>query len=333
MPCLIVAVLSAGCGDDATAPGSAGAGPVPIRIAAPADGARLKARETAAGGLRAPARVRGSAQPGSTVFITAGCRPQPCRAQATAGADGRWAVTLRLATPRRVAFVTIDANTQRDVVGPGSAVATVELVGPARARPQPAGADRGSRSSSGSGGRPAPIPAPSRRTLPRDVLVIGDSLALGIEAPLQDALAGWRVRVDGRIGRPLAEGMSILAGQSAPPAILAFALFTNDDPRNTRALEAAVRATATPPGNCVVWATIVRPPLNGVSYDAANALLAGLASDPELAASVEIVDWAAAVAQSPSLVSAKDLVHGTPEGYRVLARLYAGAIRSCAGEG
>ena len=77
------------------------------------------------------------------------------------------------------------------------------------------------------------------RTLPRDVLVIGDSLATGMAEPLRAALPGWRVRVDARIGRPLAEGMRILAEQRDPPAIIAFSLFTNDDPRTTAALERA----------------------------------------------------------------------------------------------
>ena len=327
---IVAAVATAsGCGSSAdegegdrvaTAPAAA------ITIQSPADGARLKARATASGALRAPVRVRGRARPGSAVFISASCRPSPCEAQAGAADDGTWAVTLRLRTPRANAFVTIDANARRDVVAAGSAVATVELVGPPR--PRPPRAPRGS--GSGSGGRPAAIPPPSRRTLPRDVLVIGDSLALGIEQPLRTALQGWSVRVDGRIGRPLAEGMGILGRQTSPPAILALPLFTNDDPRNTGALEAAVRATATRPGGCAIWATVVAPPLNGVSYDAANTLLRSLGNDPELALGLQVVDWAAEVAQSPSLL-AGDNVHPTPAGYGVMAQLYAAAIRSCAG--
>jgi hypothetical protein len=244
---------------------------------------------------------------------------------------------MTLRTPASARFVTIDANAQRDVVATGSAVATVELLGPAGSRSRRAGtAERASGSSSTSsaaGGGTATIPAPARRTLPHDVLLIGDSLALGIAQPLQALLPGWRVRVDGRIGRPLAEGMQILSREPAPPAILAFSLFTNDDPRNTRALESAVRSTAARAGGCAVWSTIVRPPLDGVSYDGANAVLAQLASDPELALGLEVVDWAAEVAQSPSLVSPKDGVHATPAGYRVLAQLYAAAIQACAGAG
>ncbi len=163
------------------------------------------------------------------------------------------------------------------------------------------------------------------------MLVIGDSLAMGMAEPLRAALPGWRVRTDARIGRPLAEGLRILGRRPSPPAILAFSLFTNDDPHNTPALEAAVRATATRPGSCVVWSTIVRPPVDGVGYDAANSLLARLANDPALALGLQVVDWAAEVARSPSLVSPRDGVHATPAGYRALALLYAAAIRACAG--
>lgn len=330
----LVAAAAAGCGSSASRdegePRPAASGAVAaITLQAPADGARLKATETANGRLRARTRVRGRARAGSAVFLSATCRPDPCQAQARAGDDGRWAATLTLSVPRAARFVTIDANAQRGVVASGSAVATVELVGPARRQVERQAAGGGSSRSADEAAVPT---SPSRRSLPRDVLVIGDSLALGIEQPLKAALAGWRVRLDGRIGRPLAEGMSILRRQPSPPAILAFSLFTNDGPRNTPALEAAVRATATRAGGCAVWATVARPPLDGVSYDAANALLRRLAGEPEVARGLQLVDWAAEVAQSPSLL-AGDRVHGTPAGYRVLAQLYAGAIRSCAGAG
>jgi hypothetical protein len=332
---LAAAALATGCGSASpggsavTAPAAGDAGAA-ITIQAPADGSRLKAKASKSGALRARVRIRGRARAGSAVFLSAGCRPTPCGAQARAGADGRWAATLALTAPRAGRFVAIDANAQRDVVASGSAVATVELVGPAPARARRRTA--GSGSSAAARGDAAATRAPARRSLPRDVLVIGDSLAVGFEQPLKAALPGWRVRVDGRIGRPLSEGMGILAGQSSPPAILAFSLFTNDGPRETPALEAAVRATATRPGGCAVWATVVRPPLAGVSYDGANALLRGLANDPELALGLQVVDWAAEVAQSPSLL-AGDGVHATPAGYRVLGQLYAAAITSCAGAG
>jgi hypothetical protein len=235
-----------------------------------------------------------------------------------AAANGRWSAALTLTTTRAARFVTIDAGSAR----PGSApatVATVELVGPRRPTTR---APSRRRSASAT-------PAP--RSLPHDVLVIGDSLAVGMEDAVREALPGWRVRFDARTGRPLAEGMRILAAQPDAPAIVAFSLFTNDTPGATATLEQAVRSTAGRPGGCAVWATIVRPPVAGVSYASANALLERLGGDPELALGLQVVDWSAIVAQSPSYL-AGDGVHGTPAGYRARGQLYAGAIRACAGE-
>lgn len=228
---------------------------------------------------------------------------------------------MTLVTTRAAPFVTIDAAAR--AARPGSAVVTVELRAPR--------ADAAAESASGPDrrGRSVPPPPPSR-TLPRDVLVIGDSLAIGMEDALRAALPGWRVQVDARIGRPLAEGMGILARRRDAPAIVALSLFTNDDPRATRQLADAVRSTATRPGGCAVWSTIVRPPFEGVPYTAANAVLERLAGDPAHATSLELVDWRAAVAQAPSFI-AGDGVHGTPAGYRARGQLYAGAIRACAG--
>ena len=79
---------------------------------------------------------------------------------------------------------------------------------------------------------------------------------------------------------------------------------------------------------CVVWSTIVRPPVGGVSYDAANTTLRSLASG-SLAGKLQLVDWATAVASHPSWVPGGDGVHASPEGYRNRAALYAQAIKNC----
>lgn len=329
----IAGALLVGCGGSSSGPRATTAPPAvagaTISIDEPADGQVLRAKETEGGALSATTRVRGRAPAGSAVSLSAACRPRACRARATAGADRRWSVSMNLTASRSAGFVSIDAKAGK-LVGPaGSAVATVELVGAKRGR----GDDvTSARRPAGKGSAASGTTAPARRTLPRDVLVIGDSLAVGTARALPAALPGWRVRSDGRIGRPLAEGMRILGARGDAPALLAFSLFTNDDPRSTAALEAAVRSTATRQGGCAVWATVVRPPLNGVSYEAANNLLRRLANDPELALGLQIVDWSAAVAQSPSLI-AGDGVHATPEGYRVRAQMFAQAIRACAGEG
>ena len=163
------------------------------------------------------------------------------------------------------------------------------------------------------------------------MLVIGDSLAVGMEQSLRAALPGWRVEVTARIGRPLAEGMGILAQRDAP-AILALSLFTNDDPNTVAQLADAVRGTATRRGGCAVWATIAAPPYNGVSYESANPALRRLSVEPRLAPSLRLVDCHAMVARHESFI-AGDGVHGTPAGYVARGRAYAKAIRSWARAG
>lgn len=336
----VVVVALAGCGEDGSddpapqpAPPAAEAS-VPVTIARPQDGSVLRATRTPAGRLRARTRVQGTTQPGGPVFLSASCRPLRCDARATAGRDGRWTATMTLTTTAAARFVTIDASSRARVAGTGSAVTTVELA----ARGAGASTAPGSRGAAGSGGTrpraaagPPPPPPAARRSaaLPHDVLVIGDSLAVGMAGTLRASLPGWRVSVEAKISRPLATGMEILAVRRDAPAILALSLFTNDDPGHTAALERAVRATAGRPGGCAVWATIARPPYNGVSYDAANRVLERLAGDERL--NLRLVDWAGLVARSPSFI-AGDGVHATPAGYRARGELYANAIRSCAGE-
>jgi hypothetical protein len=325
----------AGCGDDArragggasSATATAPAASAPIAISRPPDGSLLHASQTPAGRLRVRARVRGTTSAGGPVFLSASCRPVRCTAKATAGEDGSWAVPMTLTTTRAARFVTIDASSQARVASTGSAVTTVELLAPGASRRAAGSSSRAARPPASP---PPPPPAPRAQALPHDVLVIGDSLAIGMDDAMRAALPGWRVRTEAKISRPLATGMSILAAEPDVPAIVAFSLFTNDDPSATAALERAVRATASRQGGCAVWATIVRPPYNGVSYDAANRVLAGLASDPQLR--LRLVDWAGLVAESPSFV-AGDGVHGTPDGYRARGELYAQAIRECAGDG
>lgn len=169
---------------------------------------------------------------------------------------------------------------------------------------------------SGCGGDREDSPPPESRS----VVVIGDSLAEGTAPLLPRLLPGWEVRQDHQRGRPLAVGMQVLEATDVPSgAVLAFSLFTNDEPDRVAELEAAVRGAAR--RGCSVWATVVHPR----DFGAANARLRAL--DRELD-DVIVVDWAEAVAKRPGLVVA-DRVHGTEKGYRVRAELYAGAIRRC----
>ncbi len=156
------------------------------------------------------------------------------------------------------------------------------------------------------------------------MLLIGDSLGLGIQPYLSGLLPGWSVTSDSRTGRPLAEGMDRWRAERGDAAVSAFSLFTNDAPTSTSALESAVRESAA--DGCAVWATIVRPPQGGVSYARANTVLQRLAQ--ELPGRVVVVPWAQTVRDNPSFVGS-DGVHATTAGYQARAQLYASAIQSC----
>jgi len=160
------------------------------------------------------------------------------------------------------------------------------------------------------------------------VQMVGDSLAVGTQDALPAALDGYQVATNAKEGRTLAEGMSIVNALGSRPAILALSLFTNDDPRDVAELADAVRQStqAVKADGCVVWATIHRPPVGGVSYDQANAKLRAIAADNPR---VQVVEWDAAADDHPGWFGA-DGVHPSPDGYQARARLYAQAIRGCA---
>jgi hypothetical protein len=176
---------------------------------------------------------------------------------------------------------------------------------------------------------PAPTAPPT--TAVRRFVLVGDSLAEGIEPLMAAQLPGWVVRSDALTSRPLAVGMRIVAGLDlSTRTVLAISLFTNDDPRSVGALEAAVRTSVqrVGPHGCAIWATIVRPPYNGVSYNGANVRL--MALQRALGGRLLIVPWAQQVARHPQLIGG-DGVHGTPAGYRARAQMYAQAARACGG--
>ena len=308
--------------------------PGAIRIAEPADDARLKAREDG-GRLGARPRVSGTGDPGAEVIVNGGCDVEGCVVHTTADDAGRWSTVVRLDAPADAPEARVVAYYRGSVVGPEDRV-EVRLAGPKPAPRPRGGSRRGGRGPDrppvppedlGDGG-PAPIPGPSGGGRSSGTLIlIGDSLAVGIEDLLPGLLPGWRVRADALTSRPLDAGMGILARTSVPDgSVIAISLFTNDDPSRTGALEAAVRTTVrrAGPDGCAVWATISRPPFDGRSYTAANALLRRL--DAELARLV-VVPWAEQAGRSGWL--APDRVHATPEGYRARAQMYAQAARSC----
>jgi hypothetical protein len=276
-----------------------------VQVDAPLDGAQLPAVAVGKKRVTAIVALSGRAPAGTNVPISATCRGFDCTAITFAGRDGRWATRMQLMARK---------GHQRVTVNVGGVLLRLTLskrLAPVFSAPL---ALRG-----GLGGGDA-------------VVVIGDSLAVGMAPALQGLLAGRAVLVDARIGRPLDEGMSVLAGSDPPRASFAYSLFTNDDPIRIEELDQAVRSSvaALGPHGCAVWATIVRPKVGGRTYARVNARLRALALDPALSGRLLIADWAQAVRGHRKAWLTKDGIHGTAAGYLARAQLYADALSACA---
>ncbi len=162
------------------------------------------------------------------------------------------------------------------------------------------------------------------------VLYVGDSLGEGTAPYLREQLGGTGLELDAEIGRPSGAGVEVLESLIAPEhEVVVFDLGTNDDPAAPQVLAADLdRARDLAGSRCLVVATLNRPPLNGIPIDGLNrAVTSFAAADPNVA----LVDWRAAVAEDPGLLT--DGVHADPEGYALRAGLFADAIGSCAGFG
>lgn len=157
--------------------------------------------------------------------------------------------------------------------------------------------------------------------------LVGDSLNVGIEPYLGDALPGWRLDAHDRVGRATQEGINELRslGSGLAPVVVV-SLGTNDsdgsEPEFRKLVSEAVAAVG--PRRCLVWATVVR---DGTPRTGFNRVLEAAHSEHP---NVRLVDWATLVGEDSGLL-AGDLVHGTPEGYARRAEETARAIRGCPG--
>jgi hypothetical protein len=290
-------------------------------------------------GIRAMAEVAGRANAGDLVQVSSGCADARCAAGVQVGADGRWSTRLLLKATRSSPRVRVVAQTGAQV-----AISLARLAPPKERTPKHKAAPARRRATTATAATAAPTtttstapapdplqttPAPASTSSPSRMVLIGDSLAVGIQASLTKQLSGWSLSTNARVGRPLAEGMSIVRAMPDRPPVLGISLFTNDAPGATSTLRAAVQETIDRQSGhgCVIWATIVRPAVGGVTYARANAVLAGLAAaNPSV---MKLVPWAQVVADHPEWMAA-DGVHATPTGYAARAQMYADAARSCA---
>jgi hypothetical protein len=162
----------------------------------------------------------------------------------------------------------------------------------------------------------------------RNLLVNGDSLAVGTAPYLPRALRRWRVTQSTAISRHAFEGASIMRAYGRGlPRVIHVSLGTNDDPRSLSGFRAASRdvMAVAGPRRCVVWANIVRPPVAGASYAGYNRVLA---QESKPRKNLRVVDWARMVRENPHWL-AGDGVHVSASGSQYRASRVAKSVRRC----
>jgi lysophospholipase L1-like esterase len=165
---------------------------------------------------------------------------------------------------------------------------------------------------------------PVARAVQGPVLVVGDSLAVGMRPFLVPMLGDREVTWNARTGRTTPQGLQVLHATlpQVTPAIVVISLGTNDGPDPNRFADRIHRVLrALPPRACVVWPTIIRPPRKG-PYAALDRVLRDQAlRDPRFV----VPSWDYAVLRGN--VRLPDGVHPDQFGFLYRSRMIARAIR------
>jgi hypothetical protein len=312
----------------------------PVTVTSPRSGHVLHAHQVG-DELVATLKVTGRADPKQILYTQASCTRPSCERLAPSDNRGSWSTESVVVAPADSPQLRVDAGYTDPASGQAPLTLAVTLRVPAsqaahhvvavqHQTPVPTAPlppiDAPSAPSSGS------VPVVVATGSARPLMMIGDSLAVGTRDDLAADLPGWKVTTNGRVSRPLAEGMAILSRTPVtdPRTILAFSLFTNDSPGDLPQLQAAVNHGMAALGarGCAIWATIQRPPLGGVGYARANALLNQMAASPQYEGRLFIVPWSQLARQHPEWIG-PDHVHPTAVGYAERAQLYANYARSC----
>jgi lysophospholipase L1-like esterase len=161
-----------------------------------------------------------------------------------------------------------------------------------------------------------------------DVLVLGDSLGVGLRPSLAGLLGDTKIAWDVRSGRTTPQGLTALrsAMRIVHPKTVIVSLGTNDGPNGaTFATRITKVLRDIGPDACVVWADIYRPARKG-PYTALNTTLDYEARHVRR---LHLVPWLAAV--TAQKVTLPDGLHPDPTGFAYRAQLIADAVhKSCA---
>jgi lysophospholipase L1-like esterase len=171
------------------------------------------------------------------------------------------------------------------------------------------------------------VPAAASAEMPSPVLVVGDSLAVGMRPYLGTMLGSSEVVWDARSGRTTPEGLVRLRARlrEVTPQTVVISLGTNDGPDPQRFGERIQRALDVIPASaCIVWADINRPPRKGRYHGLNRVLEQAAADDPRMV----LVHWDRAVLHRS--VSLPDGLHPDAPGFRYRSLMVAGAVaRGC----
>ena len=161
----------------------------------------------------------------------------------------------------------------------------------------------------------------------RAVFSVGDSLGEGTKPYLPGALRGWKVSQSVSTSRFLDEGVSIVRNRGSLPAVIVFALGTNNDAHQVSLFRDSVAAVLRIAGRtrCVVVPNIVRPPVGGASYSGFNRALDEIA---ERNRNLRVADWAKLISRNRGWL-ASDGSHVSATGYQARARLIAKQVERC----
>jgi len=156
-----------------------------------------------------------------------------------------------------------------------------------------------------------------------DVLVVGDSLAVGTLPYLGPMLGGRNIVSAARNGITTPQGMKLVRRELrvVTPKTVVISLGTNDG-SDARKFADRVRRTMSllPENACVVWATIIRPARKGAYRGLNRVLHAAKRRDPRIV----VVDWEHAV--TGGAVYLPDGLHADAAGYRYRSAMIADAI-------
>jgi lysophospholipase L1-like esterase len=176
----------------------------------------------------------------------------------------------------------------------------------------------------GAAAAPSSVAPAAARADAAQVLIVGDSLAVGTKPFLGAMIADRDVTFDARGGRTTPQGMRALRGdlRRLEPQTVVISLGTNDGSDATLFADRVRRTLrALPSHACVVWPAIIRPRRKG-RYRGLNRVLRRAARHDHR---LTVISWDRMV--SKGTVDLPDGVHPDADGYRFRSWVTAAAVR------